>query len=94
MQYIQFNPDGSVFTDPILCLPATRRTLESRLLMLYTGITRSADNILHEQKSNTTTDRSKRETLSKMTQMARDLRVVLSNNDLDAFGEILHEAGF
>jgi len=92
LQYIQFNPDGSVFTDPILCKPETKRTLESRLLMLYTGITRSADNILSEQKSNTTSDSGKRDTLRQMTQMARDLRVVLGDNDLDAFGEILHEA--
>lgn len=92
LQYIQFNPDGTVFTDPILCKPETRRTLQSRLLMLYTGITRSADNILQEQKSNTQSDQSKRTTLSQMTQMARDLRVALSNDDLDAFGEILHEA--
>lgn len=92
LQYIQFNPDGTVFTDPILCKPETRRTLQSRLLMLYTGITRSADNILQEQKSNTQSDQSKRSTLSQMTQMARDLRVALGNDDLDAFGEILHEA--
>ncbi len=92
LQYIQFNPDGTVFTDPILCKPEIRRTLESRLLMLYTGIMRSADSILHEQKSNTTSDKSKRETLSRMTQMARDLRTCLGANDLDAFGEILDEA--
>jgi D-glycero-alpha-D-manno-heptose-7-phosphate kinase len=92
LQYIQFNPDGTVFTDPILCKPETRRTLESRLLMLYTGITRSADSILSEQNANTSNDRSKREILSEMTRMARNLRAVLGGDDLDAFGEILHEA--
>jgi D-glycero-alpha-D-manno-heptose-7-phosphate kinase len=92
MQYIQFNPDGTVFTDPILCKPETRRTLQSRLMMLYTGITRSADSILQEQKSNTESDGSRRETLRRMTQMARDLRFALGENDLDAFGGILHDS--
>jgi D-glycero-alpha-D-manno-heptose-7-phosphate kinase len=92
LQYIQFNPDGTVFTDPILCKPETRRTLQSRLMMLYTGITRSADTILEEQKSNTQGDQGKRDTLRRMTRMAQDLRVVLGKDDLDAFGEILHEA--
>ena len=92
LQYIQFNPDGTVFTDPILCKPEIRRTLESRLLMLYTGVTRSADNILHEQKSNTLSDRTRRDALRRMAQMAGDLRFALGSNDLDAFGEILHEA--
>ena len=92
LQYIQFNPDGTVFTDPILCKPETRRTLQSRLLMLYTGITRSADTILQEQKSNTQSDLGKRETLRRMTQMAQNLRVVLGEDDLDAFGQIMHEA--
>ena len=92
LQYIQFNPDGTVFPDPILCKPETRRTLQSRLLMLYTGITRSADTILQEQKSNTQSDLGKRETLRRMTQMAQNLRVVLGEDDLDAFGQIMHEA--
>ena len=28
LQYIQFNPDGTVFVDPIVCSPVTRQTLE------------------------------------------------------------------
>lgn len=92
LQYIQFNPDQTVFTEPILCKAETRRTLESRLLMLYTGITRSADTILAEQKVNTETDENKRSVLRRMTQMAQDLRAVLGDNDLDAFGEILHQS--
>src|ERR1051325_3366108 len=46
LQYTRFNPDGSVFVDPIICRPETRRTLESSLLLLYTGLTRSANDVL------------------------------------------------
>ncbi len=53
LQCIRFNPDGSVWVDPIVCKPETKAELERRLLLFYTGITRSADTILEEQKQNT-----------------------------------------
>lgn len=91
LQFIQFNPDGTVFVDPIICGANTKRRLQERLLMLYTGVTRSADGVLAEQSSNTQRDRSKRLQLRRMTQLAGDLRTALNRDDLDCFGEILHE---
>jgi D-glycero-alpha-D-manno-heptose-7-phosphate kinase len=91
LQYIQFNPDESVFVDPIICGPATKRRLQERLLMFYTGVTRSANHILEEQRANTERDGDRRRTLRAMTRMAQDLRAALSNDDLDSFGAILHE---
>lgn len=91
LQYIQFNPDESVFVDPIICQPTTKQRLQERLLMFYTGVTRSANHILEEQKANTERDVDRRRTLRAMTRMAQDLRAALSNDDLDSFGEILHE---
>jgi D-glycero-alpha-D-manno-heptose-7-phosphate kinase len=90
MQYIQFNPDGTVFVDPIVCSGGTRQRLESDLLLLYTGITRPADTILAEQKRNLAAP-SHRETLRHVVRLAADLRDALTANDLSAFGEILHE---
>jgi D-glycero-alpha-D-manno-heptose-7-phosphate kinase len=92
MQHIRFNPDGTVFVDPVICKPETRQTLDQRLLMLYTGITRSADNILQEQKANTESDQSKRDVLREMTRLAGDLCEALQRDELDMFGQILHEA--
>ncbi len=90
LQYIQFNPDESVFVDPIICRPETRNSLFSRLLLLYTGITRSADNILQEQSANTASDENKRRSLQVMTGLARQLRDALHSNDVDCVGELLH----
>jgi D-glycero-alpha-D-manno-heptose-7-phosphate kinase len=90
LQYIQFNPDESVFVDPIICSPETKNRLQRGLLMLYTGLTRSADNILREQSANTHNDLEKRESLRRMTRMAGELRDALYANDLNGFGEILH----
>ncbi len=91
LQYIQFNPDEGVFVDPIICSPHTRRRLESQLLMLYTGMTRSANGVLQEQQNNTENDQRRRQSLRSMTRLARDLRDALSHDDLESFGEILHE---
>jgi len=91
LQYIRFNPDESVYVDPVICNPETKLRLQQSLLMLYTGLTRSADGILHEQSANTQSDGEKRESLRRMTHMAEELRDALVLNDLDGFGEILHQ---
>ncbi len=91
LQYIQFNPDDSVYVDPIICRPETRNKLFSRLLLLYTGITRSTDKILREQSANTEHDEAKRQSLRVMTGLARELREALQRNDADCVGEILHQ---
>jgi D-glycero-alpha-D-manno-heptose-7-phosphate kinase len=90
LEFIQFNPDESVFVDPVICSPETKQRLQDGLLMLYTGLTRSADNILREQSDNTANHADKRASLRRMTLLARELRDALVCNDLDGFGEILH----
>jgi D-glycero-alpha-D-manno-heptose-7-phosphate kinase len=90
LQYIQFNPDGSVFVDPIICSPGTKKRLQDRLILLYTGMTRSANDVLAEQKVNIERDTQRREALHIMVQQAKELRAALCNNDLDSFGELLH----
>lgn len=90
LQFIQFNPDESVFVDPIVCEPETRERLQEGLLMLYTGLTRSADDILKEQSHNTQTDAEKRAGLRKMVSLAGQMREALLRNDLNGFGEVMH----
>ncbi len=89
-QYIQFNPDGSVFVDPIICSAATKTALQERLLLLYTGMTRSADRILEEQRANTSSDDDRRQVVRDMVHVAEDLADSLRRNKLDDFGESLH----
>ncbi|MDM8532221.1 GHMP kinase [Anaerolineales bacterium HSG25] len=90
IQYIRFNPDGSVFTDPVLCAPETYETLQQNLILLYTGLTRSADDILVEQSRQVASDDSKRVGTRRLVELADQLYEALGQNDLDAFGEILH----
>ncbi|MDX1521292.1 MAG: GHMP kinase [Anaerolineae bacterium] len=90
LQYIRFNPDGSVFTDPVICSASIRKRLDSRLLLLYTGLTRKADNILAEQTRQTRSSEEKRASLRYMVSLADQLCDALGRDDLDGFGEILH----
>jgi D-glycero-alpha-D-manno-heptose-7-phosphate kinase len=90
LKYIRFNPDDSVFTDPIICQPETRQRLQKRLLLLYTGLTRRSSNILTEQAHNTENDLSKRKALREIVSLAAQLREALHQDDLDGFGEVLH----
>lgn len=90
LKMIQFNPDGSVFVDPVICTAATRRALEDRLMMFFTGITRDARVVLTNQRAGT---EAKREVLRNMCSIARQLRDILtSGRDLNEFGRLLHTA--
>lgn len=91
LQHIQFNPDGSVFVDPVVCKPETKRKLDEYLLMLYTGLTRSADTILAEQQENLAQNDKHRIT-RRLVNIAREMRDALTANDVEAVGELLHDA--
>jgi D-glycero-alpha-D-manno-heptose-7-phosphate kinase len=89
LQLIQFNPDGSVFVDPVVCTAETRRQLNERLMMFFVGGTRDAREVLTRQKHNTGT---KLEVLRRMCQIARQLRDILTEGqDLKNFGLLLDE---
>lgn len=86
--YIQFNQDESVYVDPIICLKDTKKKLEQKLMLFYTGIERVSSDILSEQTENTPDNM---EYLDKIVALSDKLRTCLSENDLESFGEILHE---
>lgn len=89
-QHIQFNPDESVFVDPIIYSKEAKENLEKHILLLYTGLTRSSTHILSEQKNNIEQHEDIRQTLRNMVKLAKELRDALTRNELDSFGEILH----
>lgn len=89
LQYIRFHPDHSVTVDPVICLPATKRTVETHVLLLYTGLTRTTDPILLKQKRGMEKDGDKRKRMDIMVDVAGRMRECLSHNDLRTFGELL-----
>lgn len=90
-QFIQFNADETVFVDPIPCDREFREQLQRNLLMLYSGITRSADEILGEQTGNIERNGTAMIGLMKICELANQLRECLCSGHLDGFGEVLHQ---
>lgn len=88
---IEFKHDNTVVVSPIVCNHKTTKQLRDNLLLLYTGITRSASDILREQTKSVRSDSRTRATLQRMVQLSYYLRDEMQLNNLDAFGEILHE---
>lgn len=89
--FIRFNSDDSVSVDPIICRKETKAELQENLLMLYTGLTRSSTSILKEQNRKTKASSSKRQILLKMVELAKELKSTLEQNNLDKFGDLLHQ---
>jgi D-glycero-alpha-D-manno-heptose-7-phosphate kinase len=90
LQFIQFLPDGSVRVDPVLCRAETRRELNRRLLLFYTGMTRNARDVLVKQKANTA---ERRPALRELCGIAIQMREVLtSGHNLNEFGLLLDRA--
>jgi D-glycero-alpha-D-manno-heptose-7-phosphate kinase len=88
---IEFFPDETVKVTPLVVQPETVGTLEDNLLMLYTGITRSASDLLQKQGEGVRSDISKRQALDRMVSFCGDFRSALERGSPDEVGPILHE---
>ncbi|MEH3148690.1 MAG: GHMP kinase [Methylobacterium frigidaeris] len=91
LNLIEFKPDDSVLVSPVIMPPGLRETLERRILVFYTGITRGASSILREQSAAVAGDHAKRATLGRMVDLAYRLREELQRGKLESFGDILDE---
>lgn len=88
LRFFEFLSDGQVKVEKLDLDMEFRRALNDNFLLFYTGISRSADTILTEQKNNII-DRIS--VLREMKQMAFQAREVLKTGDFDAFGSLLHQ---
>jgi len=90
LNHIRFNSDETVFVDPVISPRETREELAENLLLLYTGVKRSASNILTRQKKDT---KDKLDVLSRMRDISDEMAKVLqAGRHMTRFGELMHEA--
>jgi D-glycero-alpha-D-manno-heptose-7-phosphate kinase len=93
LRLIEFQPDDSVNVQSVPLNDERRRRFGESLLLFYTGVTRKADNILVEQKSNI---ESRRETLDRLRAQTRETYEALTNGlpeGMNRVGRIL-DAGW
>ena len=87
--HIRFNPDESVFVDPVICSYPTKMTLQDNLMIFFTGGVRRAGDILEVQKATTL---EKIDVLRQMKDLCVDMIDTLRDaRSLSKFGEILHQ---
>ncbi len=91
LNLIAFNPDDSVTVEPLAIRPETRNALFSNLIVFYTGITRSASDILARQSEQVEVNVNARARLARMVELTYVLRDELCAGRLENFGEILRE---
>ncbi len=91
LNLIEFQPDNSVVVNPIICKADTKHKLNQNLLLLYTGISRSADAILVHQNKNMLSNHKTRDLLAQMVKLAYHQAESISKNNLKSFGEALDE---
>lgn len=87
IRFITFG-NGGIKIDKIELSPEDTRKFNDTLLLYYTGITRSAADILSEQKSNIN---QHIDTLSEMKKLAFEARDAIVQGALEEFGEIMHK---
>jgi len=89
MNYMRFNPDGSVDVEPVPAKPETMRELSKRVIMLYTEQQRDADRILKGQSEGT---KDRMPILRAMRDLAHEMRLAISGDgNLEEFTRLLHE---
>ncbi len=89
LRQLTFLPDERVAVDGVRLPEETRVRLEERLMLFYTGKTRSADAILTQQGQGVADQLSRLRAMRAQVERGKE---ALLQGDLDSFGALLHEA--
>ena len=86
---IEFERHGGVTVQPLLLPQSTLSELESNLMLFYTGYQREARDILSQQAVALESDNMAISRVQKLVDLSYDMRDLLLQRDLDAFGQAL-----
>ncbi len=89
LNVIRFRKGGQIYVEPVVLPPARSARLQSNLVLLHTGIDRSASIVAAQVVEQMT---HKNDMLREMRALVDSaLGVLTGNDDLDDFGKLLHE---
>jgi len=89
LRFLEFKSDGEVKVEKIKISPESHRILNDNFLLFFTGISRKADTILKEQKSNI---KDRLTELREIKQMAVEARSDIESGNFDSFGKLLDQS--
>ena len=92
LMQMKFRKEGHVEIAPLRISQETMYNLEDGLMLFFTGISRSAGDILGEQDRKSKTDDTEMlRNLDQVKQMGLDSKTALERGDLDALASIMNE---
>ncbi len=89
--HLQFQPDGRIHADPVVVSRDRRQALQDRLLLLYTGVQRTAHEVLDEQIQRTQSGDNNHDLSELLHMVEQGINVLSNGRDLSDFGALLHE---
>jgi D-glycero-alpha-D-manno-heptose-7-phosphate kinase len=90
LRHVRFQPDGEIDAAPLILPPSRVAELQAHLMLVYTGIARTASDVA---KSYVVGIEARRRQLRIMKEMVDEAIEILTGGvNLVAFGELLHEA--
>mgnify|MGYP006356842183 FL=1 len=89
LRFFEFCPNGQVKVEKVILDTDLRRELNDRFMLFFTGISRKADSVLTEQKSNS---KDRMNVLREIRDMAYQAKSDLQAGQFDAFGSLLHHS--
>jgi D-glycero-alpha-D-manno-heptose-7-phosphate kinase len=89
LRFFEFRPDGKIGVEKIHISADSYRVLNDNFMLFFTGLSRKADTVLHEQKNNI---KDRLVELREIKQMAYQARKDIESGDFDSFGQLLNRS--
>ncbi len=89
INFIEFEPNGVVTVQPLVLPTGLAAEIESNLMLFFTGSQREAKSVLAHQNKAVEEDEATFDRISRMVDLAYEMRDLLIAGDLDAFGAAL-----
>ena len=89
LRYFEFKSDGEVKVEKVRISSDSHRMLNECFLLFFTGVSRRADTILNEQKSNI---KDRVTELREIKQMALQARSDIETGNFDFFGRLMNQS--
>jgi D-glycero-alpha-D-manno-heptose-7-phosphate kinase len=90
LRHVRFHPDGEIEAAPLILAPGRVAELKAHLLLVYTGIARTAADVARSYVIGIETRRRQLRIMKELVDESID--ILSSGMNLLAFGELMHEA--
>jgi D-glycero-alpha-D-manno-heptose-7-phosphate kinase len=91
LNLMEFKKNGDTLVNPLRLNQNIIAELETRMIMFYTGTSRSSEKIIVDQMSSVSNNSNALEAMHDLKKNAIEIKEALLKADFDLFGKLLHE---